>query len=158
MNGNHIPKIGATWLKVTERRQELKLISEPTPWVSHWDVSEGKSRQCGGPDCYLCALGVPKQLRVVVLGLDSRSNEKLVELRERHRWMFDQYPSLVGLVIGIRKAGAARNSPVEVDCRDFEAANARDISRLVQSFGLPAIRIGKEAEVQQPEDCNVADD
>lgn len=123
------------WLRPGPRWNEVLIISELHHWVSHWDNAIGRSRRCGGPGCKLCAIGYQKQLRVVVMGLDASQRDVLMELRERHRSMFDGFESVVGLVVRIRKTGTARNSPVELDVRDRRNAAERDISRLVLSLG-----------------------
>lgn len=141
------PPVKPEWLKVTERWQELLVVSEPTPWVSHWDPTANRSRKCAGPECYLCSLGCQKQLRVVVIAIDNRNRDKIVELRERHREMLEGFGSLVGLRIRVRKSGTARNSPVDVEGLEHAAAIERDISRLVDSLGLPAINV---ADIERP--------
>lgn len=140
-----IPRVRAEWLVITDRWQELLVISEPTHWVSHWDTHLSRSRRCGGRDCAFCAAGCEKQLRVVVLGIDAYGKEKLLELRERHREAFDRYDSMVGVKLRVKRAGAAKNSPVDCTVLGLEHAVPRDIARLVESFGLPPITLQPEA-------------
>jgi len=135
------------WLKPGPRWVEVLVISELTPWVSHWDARAGKSRRCGQAGCALCAQGYQKQLRVVLMGLDASQRDVLVELRERHRSMLDGFESVVGLVVRIRKAGSARNSPVEMEVKDRRNAAERDISRLVDCFGMEPLYL-HDAEEQ----------
>lgn len=139
-----IPKALPDWIHWHDRYQALTCISEPTPLMTHWDVEAQKSRRCGGKDCYLCAIGVQRQLRVYVLALNKENAEVLFELRERHRDVFDGFGSLVGLQVKGRKVGSAKNSPVEIVCGEFVYAVRRDIRRLVDSFGLPPILCRKD--------------
>lgn len=134
-----IPRVQVEWLKLSDRWQEVMVISEPTSWISHFDVQLRRTRRCGGSTCYPCATGAQRQLRVVIMVVDGRGKDFLLELRERHREMFDRYESMVGLRLRIRKFGTASNSPVEVKPIEFAAAVERDIGRLVESLGLPAI-------------------
>lgn len=129
------PKVCPTWYKATERRADLLIISETAHWISHWDPEKGRSQRCGGLRCMACHLGSQKQLRVVVLVVDSAGKEFLLELRERHREALDRWDSVVGLRITIRKLGAAKNSPVEIKGGEREYAVPRDISRLVDVLG-----------------------
>lgn len=149
MSYDRIPKIGPKWVKFTDRWQEFITISEPHHWISHWDTEAQRSRRCGEDLCYMCAIGVPKQLRVVILCRDSKGHEVLIELRERHREVFEHYEPMTGLRFKARKMGTARNSPVEVVPMDFAAAVARDISRLVDSFGLAPVVIS-DADLESP--------
>jgi hypothetical protein len=93
-----------------------------------------------------------RQVRVVILCVDENGREKLVELRERHREVFDRYDSMVGLRIRVKRSGTARNSPVDLKVVKEEHAVERDISRLVESFGLPSISVGLEATCDEQPD------
>lgn len=141
MSSRSIPSVLPTWVVATDRRQELLIISEPTHWVSHWDVQLRRSRRCGGRECYLCSVGAQKQLRVVVMAIDSAGREKLLELRERHRELLDGIGSFVGARVSIKREGQAKNSPITVKYLEHSAAHERDISRLVESFGLEPILV-----------------
>lgn len=153
------------FVSLSERRLELVVCSKVEWWVSHWDVERRRSRRCGGVECALCAIGSPKVLRFVVLCLDGRGRECLLELRERHREIAERIDATVtngdGVRIVVRKDGAAGNSPVDVRILGLEPCYRREISLLVSSFGLPALKgpavpIG-EASVAEPEGLNVAD-
>ena len=144
------PQVGPTWLKATERRMELLIISEITYWVSHWDPQRGRSVRCGGTACYHCQQGAQKIVRGVVLGIDSSGREKLLEIRDRHERIFESYDTSVGLRISVRKTGPARNSPIDMTVLREELAYRRDISRLVDSLGEPAVILG-ETEAERAE-------
>lgn len=141
------------WVVVTQRRQELTVISEPTPWMSHWDTVKGRSRRCGGPNCQLCAMGMPRQIRYVLLCVDSHGHERLLELRERHADYLDrlisEHGSTVGLRVAVLRDGAAKNSPVSFRFLCRESAVARDIKLLVSRFGLPPLLLEAIPEKQQ---------
>lgn len=134
------------WIQATQRRQEFVVCSEATHWVSHWDTLKAKSRRCGGSQCQLCAIGSPRVIRYILLCIDNHGRERLLELRERHADYLDSlkesHGSLVGLRVVVSKDGAAKNSPVSFRCLASEPAIRRDISLLVQSFGLPALLVG----------------
>ncbi len=129
------PPVGAKWLKPGPHWATVLVISEPATWVSHWDARIFKSVRCGGPGCSMCATGYQKQLRVVMMGIDISGRDRLFEVRERHRQLFDQYESTVGMELRIKKKGTANNSPVEVEVLGFRQAVERNILRLVESFG-----------------------
>lgn len=135
------PTVKPVWFKPSERKQELLIVSEPYHWVSHWDVQLRRSRRCGGELCYLCHCGMEKQLRVVLLAIDREGKDTLFELRERHREKLDKQGNLCGLRVKLWRAGSARNSPIEIQVGDFGAAVERDISRLIDSLGLPPINV-----------------
>lgn len=151
--------------KFSERRSELVICSRVEHWVSHWDVEKGRSRKCAGLECSLCAVGVPRVTRFIVMAIDSRGHEVLVELRERHRHILEQIEATVtngeGVRITARKEGQARNSPVTFTILGPEAVYRREISKLVDCFGLPPLItkiFGRsEAEEHQPESLNVSD-
>lgn len=136
-----IPRAAPEWHKATSRAAEFTIISEAAHWYSHWDPSKRRTMRCGGKECYCCATGIQKQLRVVVLVIDTNNREKLIELRERHREFFDHFASLVGLRIRVRKLGEAQNSPVEIRHVGEVHATVRDITRLVECLGSPAILV-----------------
>ena len=142
-----IPKLRPEWVILTDRRQEFLCLSEATPWVSHWDVDAGRSRKCAGARCWLCHCGVPKVLRVIILVIDDQGRERLLELRERHRPLWES-SSLVGARLHARKEGLAKNSPVVIARAGREEIAPRDISRLIECLGLPPALI---ATVDLPE-------
>lgn len=146
-----IPKTAVRWMKVTERSQEVLVISEPAFWFSHWDPRKSRSVRCGGRACYPCSIGVQKQLRVVVLVVDPAGKECLLELRERHREKLDKYEKMVGVRLRVWKAGAAKNSPVEVKVSGEQYAHERDITRLVDLLGEAPILLGS-LEQSHPEE------
>lgn len=141
------------WVVVTQRRQELVVLSEPTPWVSHWDTAKGRSRRCGGKNCQLCQFGMPKQIRYVLLCVDSHCQERLLELRERHADYLDrliaEHGSTVGLRVAVLRDGTAKNSPVSFRFLARESVVSRDIKLLVERFGLPPLLIEAIPEKQQ---------
>lgn len=151
------------FIKCTERRAEYLVCSRVEHWVSHWDVEKGQSRRCAGLECALCQYGVPRVTRFVVMALDSRNRECLIELRERHRHILEQIEASLtngeGVRITARKEGNARNSPVTFTILGPEAVFRREITKLVDTFGLPPLRVaifGKsQAEELQPEAVNV---
>lgn len=93
----------------------------------------------------MCAIGCRKTVAAVVMAIDTRGRDSLIELRQRHREKMESYDTLVGLRVRIRKAGKADNAPVEVSPVDYSAAVERDISRLVETFGLPPILVSDPA-------------
>ncbi len=133
------------WVKITQRRQELVVISEPTAWTSHWDTVRMRSRRCGGGNCQLCQMGMPKQVRYVLLCVDGHGHERLLELRERHADYLDrlisEHGSTVGLRVAVLRDGPAKNSPVSFRALGREPAVSRDIKLLVAQFGLPPLLI-----------------
>lgn len=133
------------WITVTQRRQEVTVISEPTPWISHWDTVKMRSRRCGGDTCQLCQMGMPKQIRYILLCVDGHGHERLLELRERHADYLDslirEHGSTVGLRVAVLRDGPAKNSPVSFRYLTREPAVARDIKLLVARFGLPPLHI-----------------
>jgi hypothetical protein len=137
--------VSTRWVQATERAQRLLIVSEVRHWVSHWEASSGRSRRCGGEGCALCALGGQRQLRMVVLCVDGRGNDILFEFRERHRavleGILERCKTTVGVRISVWKDGSAKNSPVCVKYIDQEHAQEREISRLVESFGLPPVMV-----------------
>lgn len=149
--------------KFTERRQEFVVCSRVEHWVSHWDVERQRSRRCGGVECSLCGIGVPRVTRFIVMAIDGRQREVLIELRERHRHILEQIESTVtngeGVRITCRKEGAARNSPVTITILGPEAVYRREITKLVDTFGLPALKtqiFGRDrAEEHEPEALDV---
>lgn len=138
------PPLKVGWLQVTDRSQEVLCVSRASEWVSHWDPELRRSIRCGGRSCYPCSLGVQRQLRVVVMVVTATGEDKLLELRERHRERFDAYETMVGLRLRVRKAGTAKNSPVDIAVRSQDLAVERDISRLVEQLGLPPILVRAE--------------
>jgi len=153
-------KDGPRFIKLSERRVELVVCSKVEWWVSHWDNQAGRSRRCGGVSCALCQIGSPKALRFVVMCVDARGQEVLLELRERHREIAERIDSTVangqGVRIVARKDGGASNSPVDVRVLGPEPVYRREITLLVASFGLPALRAPGEA-VFVPNGLNVPD-
>lgn len=139
--------------KATPRRAEFLVISEIVTWISHWDVEIRQPRRCGGRHCYLCSVGAQKIPRMVVLALDSNNNEWLVDLRERHEItllkMQEGGMGAVGSRICIRKEGLHSNSPVSITFLAKEYAHGRDISRLVETIGLPPLLLQERFNVDQ---------
>lgn len=135
------------WPKIDGRRREFLVISEPESWYSHWEPGLGRARRCGGPQCMLCARGFQKQLRVVIMAVDSHGRDSLIELRERHREALDAWESTVGLRIELRRSGTARNSPIDLKVVGQSHAAERSIGPLVRTFGLDPIVGGEEIEI-----------
>lgn len=136
-------KEGPRFVELTERRQEFVVCSKVEWWVSHWDVERRRSRRCGGVGCALCAIGSPKVVRFVVLAIDNRGHEVLLELRERHRAIAERLEASVsngsGVRVVARKDGSAKNAPVNYVVLGEEEVFRREIGLLVASFGLPAL-------------------
>ena len=136
-------KSGPRFIELTERRQEFVVCSKVEWWVSHWDVERRRSRRCGGVACALCAIGSPKVTRFVVLAVDGRGAEVLLEFRERHRKLVERLEASVSNGAGVRivgrKDGGARNSPVDYQLLGEEPCFRREIALLVESFGLAAL-------------------
>lgn len=157
------PKDKPLFVTFTERRQEFIVCSRVEHWVSHWDQTAGKSRRCAGSDCHLCHLGVPRVTRFVVMALDTHNRECLIEMRERHRHILEQLEASVtngeGVRITCRKEGTAKNSPVTVTILGHEAVFRREIQKLVDTFGLPPLRMTffreSQADELQPDAVNV---
>ncbi len=150
MSGSSFPAgVTPDWVRPNDRKAEYLIISELTHWVSHWDPNVKRARRCGGPRCYWCSMGCQKQLRVVVMLSDRGGRDMLLELRERHREVVDGHESVVGLRVSVKREGTAQNSPVTIKVIGSGAASERDISRLVESLGLPPTLIGTdEPDVQ----------
>ena len=91
----------------------------------------------------LCQLGMPKQIRYILLCVDSHCAERLLELRERHADYLDsliaEHGSTVGLRVSVLRDGTAKNSPVSFRFLAREAVVSRDIKLLVARFGLPPL-------------------
>lgn len=147
------PSNSVRWIKLTDRRTELLVISEIVAWTSHWDVHANRSRRCGGSDCAFCAMGATHNRRWVLMALDSGLRECLLELREAQRekvqQLYQEYGTLVGVRLRLRKEGKASNSPVFLEGIGREFAVARDITRLVETLGLPPITIGHAMNVDR---------
>jgi SHS2 domain-containing protein len=83
-------------------------------------------------------------------------NQRLLELRERHLGLMEllrnQTRGELGAVLNVKKAGEAKNSPVEITSSDQEQVIEQDISRLVESLGLVARHV---TEDQAEEDAAV---
>jgi len=102
-------------------------------------------------------------LRFVVMAIDDRGKEVLVELRERHRDLAERLDDLIkngqGHRLVGRKEGPARNSPVCLVLAGPVEVFRREITRLVESLGLPALLANplgeREAERNQREGVNV---
>lgn len=154
---SELPKaVSVRWVQPTERAQRLLIVSEVRHWVSHWEAGTRRTRRCGGEGCALCALGGQRQLRMVVLCTDGRGNDLLFEFRERHRGVLqgilERYKTTVGVRISVWKDGKAINSPVMVKAIDQEYAQEREISRLVESLGLPPVMVtvqGGQVSIQE---------
>jgi hypothetical protein len=158
-------KVKPEWVHFTDRRLELVVISPVEGWISHYGAGRGKSPRCGGVRCALCAIGNPKQVRFVMLCMDDRGNERLLELRERHRKIVERIHASLeageGVRIVGRKEGKADNSPVSVNVIGVEHVYIRTIANLVATFGeapklLPEIS-SVEALEDQPEALYVDD-
>lgn len=146
------PSQAPYWPTIDGRRREYLIISEPEHWVSHWEPALRRSRRCGGPTCYQCSVGIKKQLRVVIMCVDSIGRDALIELRERHREIFDSYETTVGLRIELRRSGTAKNSPVDMKVLSRGDAIERNIAALVRSFGLAPLEVPlTSAQEQQGE-------
>lgn len=143
------------WVQVTQRRQELVILSEPTPWVSHWDTAKARSRRCGGKNCQLCQFGMPKQVRYILLCVDTHCAERLLELRERHadylERLISEHGSTIGLRVSVLRDGPAKNSPVSFRFLCRESVVSRDIKLLVERFGLPPLLVEAIPHKQQSE-------
>lgn len=149
--------VAPKWIQFRSHWSELLFISEPVAWVSHWEPRLGRARRCGGPGCALCHYGYQKQLRVVVMAIDASGRDTLIELRERHRNVLDQHESAIGLVVRMRRKGAARNSPIELEVIERRPAAERDINRLVASFGLEPLFVGDPDAVIDAATAPIAD-
>jgi len=129
------------WLVASQKKQRVVIISRIRFWTSHWDVTAGKSRRCAGDACQLCAAGLPQQIRYVCLVVDQLGSQRLLEFRERHYAVLEtmrcQPRGELGTVIVIQKSGEAKNSPVEIKAVGQEQVIEQEISRLVESLGLP---------------------
>lgn len=151
-------KLSPDWVKFSERRSELVVCSKPGWWVSHFDHAAGRSRRCGGETCALCHMGMPRVLRFVMLCLSDRGVECLLELRERHRDVVERIVATTdaggGVQIVGRKEGKASNSAVTVTVVGRVDTMLRDISRLIESLGLPAQHLRIQGE---PEALNLTD-
>lgn len=141
------------WLELTDRRQEVTCLSQLYHWESHWDIEARRSRRCGGKLCYCCSIGAQRQLRVVLLVQTASGEERLLEVRERHRESFDRFESTVGLRLFVRKEGTAKNAPVSVRPGEFGYAIERDISRLVDCLGLSPVLLAEGAVAISPADA-----
>lgn len=148
---SELKSVQPRWFKATVRRSELLFVSDVFGWVSHWDVSARRSRKCGGRSCGLCSFGYPKVARFVVVAVDQWGTDWLVELRERHREFIERLREGRGTAAGARvvvcKEGEALNSAVCFTLLGREPVVIRDISRLVDSLGLPAITVRSENNI-----------
>lgn len=156
MSDRSLPRnAGPHWLVASIRRQRVVVCSRIRHWVSHWDVTAGQSRRCGGATCLLCQLGLPKQFRYVCLVVDQSGCQRLVELRERHYGLMEilrnQQRGELGAVLVIRKTGEAKNSPVEITSTGQEQVIEQSIDRLVDSLGLPAKHVQEAEQVIESE-------
>lgn len=151
------------FISLTDRRQELLVVSPVEGWISHWDNAQKRSRNCGGASCSLCHFGSPRVVRFDMMVITSSGHEALLELRERHRDLCEEINSRIALGVGVRivarKEGRASNSPVDVRILGNEDAYIREIRKLVDVIGLPPLReeISKAiaAELDQPRAVNL---
>ncbi len=146
------------FMEITSRRQRVVVISKFRAWLSHYDVTERKTRRCGGATCLLCQMGLASCYRYVAMVVDQNGTHKLLELRERHLGLLEVIRNdpkgEVGCILNVRKAGDAINSPVEVTCSDRQNVIEQDIQKLVDVLGLPAKFISGDVI---PEDPKVID-
>ena len=99
------------------------------------------------------------------MGIDEHGREWLVELRERHRDIAEKLDELIrngqGHRLVGRKEGPARNSPVCLVLAGPVEVFRREITRLVERLGLPALNANplpsRNDDLNQPEGVNVED-
>ena len=149
-------KVTPRFVELTERRAEFVVCSRVEWWVSHWDTERRRSRRCGGLACALCAIGSPKVIRFVVMAVDDRGRECLIEFRERHRQLVERLEATIANGSGVRvvgrKEGGAKNSPCNWVILGEEDCFRREIACLVATFGLPAL---EGPGLDEPEGMNV---
>lgn len=132
-----IPKVGTAWYHAQTEVDAVVVVSQVEYWLSHFTPSLGRSIRCGGDDCAICKSGWAPQLRVVI-GVESvRQGRVLLELRERHRPIFEVLE--VGTKIRIWKTGSAKNAPVEVVIAGRKDVEEWSIRNLVASLGTQTI-------------------
>jgi hypothetical protein len=99
----------------------------------------------------MCAMGYPKQIRFILLCMDSNNRDRLVELREAQRSELEraeaEFGDLCGCRMTIRKESSAKNAAVHVKIHAKEHAVRRDIQRLVDALGLPALSVGGDFNI-----------
>jgi len=127
---------------LTRHKTQLLVLSKAEAWLSHWDQTVRAKRRCGGETCALCALGVNRQYRYVLLCLDRMGQEVLLELTERHAGVLEEAEQMNGGIVGsrlvVQKLGDAKNSPISVRVTGREQVWERSIVNLVACFGLEA--------------------
>lgn len=129
-----IPKVGVGWYHAQTEVDVVVCLSTVEHWISHFDPGIGRSVRCGGDSCGYCLKGWTQQLRVVVGVQSPRQGKVLLELRERHRGVFEVLE--VGSKIRIVKLGSAKNAPVQVDLAGKKEVEEWSICNLVGNLGL----------------------
>lgn len=139
------------WLRPSGKTQYVRVTCPPVSMLGHWDGRLRRSRRCGGPLCALCALGWTPVSYWYIGVLTEDGLPLVLELRSRHSSLREDLSSLgwdcVGTVLGIRKEGQAKNSPVAIVPCGKQPTEKQDISAFVAQLGLPSMWVA-EVEVE----------
>lgn len=120
-------------------------------WVSHWDTDIGRSRRCGGDECALCARGLPRVRRWVLLVELLEGDLRWLELRDRHYAQVERIQVEGGGACGrqlvVWRKGHARNAPVEVRVQEESREVVyQDISAFVGTLGEVALLVRRKVQ------------
>lgn len=128
------PRVGTPWYHPQQELDVVICLTQVEHWVSHYSPEQGRSVRCSGDNCPLCAKGWGQQLRVVIGVQSAKQGRCLMELRERHRQVFEGLE--IGRKIRVCKTGSAKNSPVECALMGLIEAEEWSIAPLVAHLGL----------------------
>lgn len=138
------PQNRLRWIRVDEVGETLTIRSPLEWWYSHWDVGQKRARRCCGPSCILCAEGNPVMIRFILAVERADGTIGLLELRERHNPLLEELrghkEGQIGAVVRVLRAWKAKNAPIQVELVDRRLVVPIELSRVVATLGLPALR------------------
>jgi len=130
-------RVGPSWHWLHPRPGEvvdwLVVSSEPLWFTGHFQA--GRMMVCNTNLCSMCALGVGKQRRWVLVGIDRKSKEVQAwefgdSVAEKVRAWAEKYGSCIGLNLEIRRAGDSVHSKLLVECMEVRKVSESLVSRV----------------------------